>query len=251
MDSRVVFASLAALLAASASAQQAPVSPIPATPVPAETQANPALVTPQDQRQQRLQTPGAPQDTGVKAERTGRPQQQAQAPQGSQADAQHIRQMLAMGTVTLQASTLARTKAQNEQVKRFAAFEEAEQNTLSDVIHSLAEPATTASTSQETVQATAQNAPRSPAEAAATAPVIPDQDAAMLDRLSQAQPGRDFDRDYVRLQMERHQDLLASQDRYLGSNPPNRELTSIAKLARVQIREHLTLLQDLQKQLGP
>jgi putative membrane protein len=241
MDRRILGAGLAAALATSALAQQGPVSPIPANPVPAETQPNPPLATPQDQRQQRLQMPGAPQDTGVRAQQ-GAPPRQAQAgPQSSPADSRQIEQTLAAGTVTLQASTLARTKAQNERVKSFAAAEEAEQNTLFEVLHSLADPATTASTDPRTTQA---------APAAATAPVISDQGAAAMERMSRAGPGPEFDRDYVRLQIDGHQEQLAIQDRYLAGAPQNREQVAIAKLARGQIREHLARLEDIRRELG-
>jgi len=52
------------------------------------------------------------------------------------------------------------------------------------------------------------------------------------------------------MQIDGHQKLLAIQERYLQGNPGNRESANVAKLARGQIKEHLTMLQDMQKELG-
>ena len=239
MSRRLVAVGFIAAIAVPAFAQQqAPVSPIPATPVPAETQTNQGLGSNAQQREQRVQQGGAPQDTQT-------PQRQGQAAsapaaqgqQQSQADLQYIQQTLAVGTVSLQESNFAVSKAQNPRVKRFAAFEVAEQNTLSDVLHSFSDPAATASTSAGAKQA------------ASTAPELPAADAAVMERMSKAQPGAAFDKDYVAAQLKGHQDLLAIQERYIAASG-NREATSIARLARGQIREHIALLEDIQKELG-
>ena len=58
------------------------------------------------------------------------------------------------------------------------------------------------------------------------------------------------DRAYVELQIRGHQELLAIQERYLASNSGHRPTMTVARLARGQIREHLALLQDIQKDLG-
>jgi putative membrane protein len=239
MSRRLVIAGLAAAFSLPALAQQqAPVSPIPVTPTPAETQTNQGLGSNQQQRQQRTQQGGAPQDT-----QTPMRQGQASAPAGmgqqqSEADRQYVQQTLAVGTVALQASNFALAKAQHPQVKRFANFEVAEQNALADVLHSFADPATTASTT-----AGAQSA-------ASTAPELPQKDAAAMERMSRAQPGPAFDKDYVAMQIQGHQELLSIQERYLQSNPGNREAMNVAKLARGQIKQHLALLEDMQKELG-
>jgi predicted outer membrane protein len=135
-------------------------------------------------------------------------------------------------------------------VKQFAVFEETEQNTMFDVLHSLSDPATTASTNANAAQATGQNAPRNPAQAAATAPVLSGQAAAAMEEMSKAAPGPGFDRAYVDLQIRGHQELLAIQERYLAGNPGHRPTATIARLARGQIREHLALLQDIRNELG-
>ena len=74
--------------------------------------------------------------------------------------------------------------------------------------------------------------------------------SAAMERMSRAQPGAGFDRDYVAMQIQGHQKLLAIQDRYIKSNPNNRETLNVARLAHNQIQEHLTLLQGIQKELG-
>jgi predicted outer membrane protein len=229
---------IAALMAAPAFAQQqAPVSPIPANPVPAETQTNQGLGSNAQQRQQRVQQGGAPQDTQTLARQGQNSAPAGMGQQQSQADAQYIQQTLATGTVSLQESNFALSKAQNPRVKMFAQFEVAEQNTLADVMHSFSDPASTASTAGAK-------------QAAATAPELPAADAAVMEKMSKAQPGAAFDKDYVAAQIKGHQDLLAIQERYIQAASGNRETMNIAKLARGQIKEHLTLLQDMQKEIG-
>lgn len=240
MSSRhLVIAGLAAAVSLPAFAQQQNQAiPYPATPRPAETQTNPGLGQNAQERQQRTQQGGAPQDT-----RTPMRQGQAAAPAGMdqqslQAQQSYIQQMLALGTVSLQQSNFAHGKARNPQVKRFADLEIAEQNLLTEIMHSFAEPSATASTSEGTRQA------------ASTAPELPQKDAQAMERLSRAEMGAAFDRDYVALQIQGHQEMLNLQEAYLRQVSGNREMTNIARLARNQIKEHLTLLQDIQKEVG-
>lgn len=245
MHRRLATAVLAVTLASPVLAQnQGPVSPIPVTPQGTNApRTNESLGTNAQQREQRTTQGGAPQDSrtparqgGAQAGATGGSPTATAGQQQTQADRQYITQTLAAGTVSLQASNFAITKAQNARVKRFAEFEIAEQNTLTDVLRSFAEPSTTASTGA--------------AQAAATAPVLSQQASAMMERLSRAQPGPAFDRDYVAGQVQAHQELLAIQERYAQGNSTNRELTTVARLAQSTIREHLTLLQQIQGELG-
>ncbi len=238
---RVVIAGLAAVVSVPALAQQAQQNqaiPYPVTPQPAETGQNPSLGQNAQQREQRTQQGGAPQDT-----QTPMRQGQASAPAGmgqqqSQADRQYVQQVLAAGTVSLQQSNFALSKAQDPRVKQFAQFEVDEQNTLADVLHSFAEPAATSSTTTGAQQA------------ASTAPVLPQEDSAAMERMSRAQPGPDFDRDYVGMQIQGHQKLLQIQDGYLKNASNDRALMNVARLARGQIQEHLALLGEIQKELG-
>jgi len=239
MSRRLAIAGLMTALSLPALAQQQnPAITQPATPQRAETQVNPALGQNAQERQQRTQQGGAPQDT-----QTPMRQGQASAPaamgqQQSQADRQYVQQMLALSTVSLQQSNFAHGKAQNPRVKQFAEFEIGEQNLLTDIMHSFADPNATASTTQGARQS------------ATTAPELPQKDAQAMERLSKAQPGATFDKDYVALQIQGHQELLKLQESYLPQSAGNREMTNVAKLAQGQIKEHLVLLQDLQKELG-
>jgi putative membrane protein len=256
MPDRALAAALIALLAIPASAQSPsggtvtapiPVNPMPTQASPQAQPASPGGVTPT--QQQRLQTPGAPQDTGVRS-RQSQAQPAMPGQQGGEAEIRHIQDTMALGTVTLQVSTFARSKAQNPRVQQFAGFEEAEQNTLVEVLHALADPRATSSTNQQAVEATTQNAPQNPGQAAATAPVIGPERANLMERMSRAQPGPEFDRDFVQLQLDGHRDLLQVQERYLANNPQNREQRAIALMARTQIREHIALLESIQQELG-
>lgn len=235
----VMIAGIAVAFALPALAQQQNQAiPYPVTPQPTETQPNQALGQGAEQRQQRTQAGGAPQDTQTPM-RQGQANSApaAQGQQQSQADRQYIQQVLALGTVSLQQSNFALSKAQDPRVKQFAEFEIGEQNTLTDVLHSFADPAATASTT-----AGAQSS-------ASTAPELSQEDSATMERLSKAQPGAALDREYVGMQIQGHQKLLKLQEGYL-QNSGNREMTNIAKLARGQIKEHIALLETLQKELG-
>ncbi len=240
MSRRLVIAGLIVAVSLPALAQQQNQAiPFSTTPQPAERQTNPALGQNAQERQQRTQQGGAPQDTQTPA----RQGQASSAPaamgqQQSQADRQYIQQALALSTVSLQQSNFALSKAQNPRLKQFAEFEIGEQNLLTDIMHSFADPNATAST---TAGAQA---------AASTAPELPQKDSQAMERLSKAQPGAAFDRDYVALQIQGHQELLKLQETYLQQSSGNRETTNLARLSRNQIQEHLTMLQDIQKELG-
>jgi predicted outer membrane protein len=240
MSRRLVIAGLMAAVAVPALAQQQNQSiPFSVTPQPTERQTNPALGQNAQERQQRTQQGGAPQDTQTPARQgqaNSAPAAMGQAQ--SQADRQYIQQALALSTVSLQQSNFALTKAQNPRVKQFAEFEVGEQNLLTEIMHSFADPNATASTT------------RGAQAAASTAPELPANDAQAMERLSKAAGGAAFDKDYVGLQIQGHQELLKLQEDYLKQGSGNRETTNVAKLARGQIQEHLTMLQDIQKELG-
>jgi predicted outer membrane protein len=240
MSRRLVIAGLMAAVAVPALAQQQNQAiPFSVTPQPTEQKVNPDLGQNAREREQRTQQGGAPQDTRTPA----RQGQANSAPaalgqEQSQAERQYVQQMLALSTVSLQQSNFALTKAQNPRVKQFAEFEVGEQNLLTEIMHSFAEPNATASTT------------RGAEAAASTAPVLPQDDAQSMERLSRAQGGPAFDRDYVALQIQGHQELLQLQETYLQQGSGNRETTNLAKLARNQIQEHLTMLQTIQTELG-
>lgn len=175
----------------------------------------------------------APQPTGNQPGAAGGGLYQGTQGQMSQAEAQHLQQTLAAGTVALQTSEIALQKAQNPIVKQFAQFERDEQTTIAEVLRSLQEPGATAS------GGTAKTA----------TPEIPADKAKMMEQLQQAKAGAEFDRLYIQGQLQGHQELLQIQERYLQANSRNREHVNVAKLARGHIKEHVVRLQDIQKEL--
>jgi putative membrane protein len=224
MHRRLVLSGLAAAVATPAFAQAQQPAPIQATPQSAQGQSGSAA-------------------GGVYA---------SAGPMG-QAESQHLQQTLAAGTVALQTSETALQKAQNPKVKQFAQFERDEQTTIAEVLRSIMEPAATASSGSAAAaasgNATASASAGGSARAAATSPEIPADKAKMMEQLQQAQAGAEFDRLYIQGQLQGHQELLQLQERYLQSNSRNREHTNVAKLARGHIKEHITMLQEIQKEL--
>ena len=142
-----------------------------------------------------------------------------------------------LGMVALETSRIAQQKAQNADLKRFATFEVQEQTTLSEVLHSMMEPAATAATGGA---ASGTSAPAMQMDA---------QSREMIQRLQNTQPGEAFDRQYLQGQMEGHSALLQVQTQYLQSNPQNREHVNVAKMARGVITEHIALLEEIQTKM--
>ena len=159
--------------------------------------------------------------------------------QMTQADMQHMQHMqqtMQLGLVALETSRIAQQKAQNADLKRFATFEVQEQTTLSEVLHSMMEPAATSATGA----ASGTNTPAMQMDA---------QSKEMIQRLQNTQAGEAFDRQYLQGQMEGHSGLLQVQTQYLQSNPQNREHVNVAKMARGMITEHIALLEEIQTKM--
>jgi putative membrane protein len=155
--------------------------------------------------------------------------------QPSQADMQYMQDTLRVGTVALEASKIALEKARHADLKQFARFETDEQTTLGDVLRSMMEPAATSATGSM-----AGNNPPMQMDA---------KERDMIEKLRNARAGATFDREYYQGQVEGHHELLQIQDRYLQSNPQNRESMNVAKMARGMIREHITLLDDMKHKI--
>jgi putative membrane protein len=156
--------------------------------------------------------------------------------QMDQAEMQHMQQTMQLGMAALETSRIALNKASNEDLKRFANFEVQEQTTLAEVLRSMMDPAATAATGQSgaAMQGDTQ------------------MDAGGRDMLQtlQSQPaGAGFDKAYLDGQLQGHRNLLQVQEQYLQSNPQNREHMNVARMARTQIREHIALLENLQKSM--
>jgi putative membrane protein len=171
-----------------------------------------------------------------------RPMNQAGG-QMSQADMQHMQQTLQLGMVALESSRIAMNKVRSEDLKRFANFEVQEQTTLSEVLHSMMEPAATAATGSTGSQST-------PSNTNTNMPMQMDASTRdMMQKMQNQQAGAEFDKMYLQAQLEGHRDLLQVQEQYLQSNPQNREHTNVAKMARGHIREHIAMLEEMQKPL--
>lgn len=151
-----------------------------------------------------------------------------------QAEMQHMQQTMQLGMVAMESSRMAMSKARNEDLKRFANFEVQEQTTLAEVLRSMMDPAATAATGQP--------------DAAMQGSVQMDAGARdMMQKLDSQKAGAEFDRAYLQAQLQGHRDLLQVQERYLQSNSQNREHMNVAKMARGHIREHIALLEEMEK----
>lgn len=165
----------------------------------------------------------------------------AQPHQMGEAEMRHLQQTMMLGSTTLEASRIAKQKAQDDDVKEFAEFEIAEQETIAEILRGMPVQGTDMGG-----QAGGQ------AGTSAAAPPASQMDARsreMIQKLQSTSAGRSFDREYVQGQIDGHRQLLAVQEDYL-KNGRNREHVTIAKLARGQIKEHLAHLEDIQKDLG-
>jgi putative membrane protein len=67
-----------------------------------------------------------------------------------------------------------------------------------------------------------------------------------VEKLRALKGGSEFDRDYIRYEVEGHRKLLDIQEVYLKA-PDNLDQANVAKLARGMIKEHLALLADIDK----
>jgi putative membrane protein len=146
------------------------------------------------------------------------------------AEQKHMMDTMAVGSMSLVASRIAVKKVRDEDIKEFAEFEVAEQETIADVLTSMKDPST----------ATGKLKPPSDSEARQH---IPQEEQATLQKMEQMD-GKEFEAAYVRAQTDGHQKLLRIQEEYLASGKDPAHII-VAKLARGQIKEHLQLLADL------
>jgi putative membrane protein len=149
------------------------------------------------------------------------------------AQQKHIRDTMAVGSLSLLLSRTALPKVSHPLLKQFAQFEIAEQETVADVLTAIKTNAAPTGTIQAPTDAELmQN--------------LDDAGKASVEKLRAQHPGAQFDRDYIRYQVEGHRKLLDIQEVYLKA-PDNLDQTNVAKLARGMIKEHLTLLADMEK----
>jgi putative membrane protein len=153
-----------------------------------------------------------------------------------EAEMTHLQETEKVGSLSLATSRAAVEMASNADVKEFAGFEVAEQETVADVLASVQAPADEA-----------EGALKVPTDEEVEAK-LDDMGKQTLERL-RGLSGAEFDMEYVKAQLEGHNMLLEIQETYLEVGQ-NREHLSIAKLARGMIREHIAHLEALQSSMG-
>jgi putative membrane protein len=153
-----------------------------------------------------------------------------------EAEMKHVADTKKVGTLSLTTSRVALKAANDATVKQFAEFETAEQETIADVLKTM-----------ESGSAKAEGALHPPSESEAEAALDP-QGKQKLDELKGLQ-GAAFDKAYVTAQLDGHKKLLTIQEDYLKVGQV-REHLSVAKLARGQIKEHISHLETLQSKVG-
>jgi uncharacterized protein (DUF305 family) len=153
------------------------------------------------------------------------------------AEMEHMERTMKLGAAALATSRVALEKAGNERVKMFAQFEVAEQETIADILKSM-----------QRADANVTGSVNKPADQEVRGQ-LDDMGRRMVEQLDRVQRGAAFDREYVQGQIVGHRGLLEAQEDYLRSGK-NREHVSVAKLARGQIKEHLALLEMMQRELG-
>ncbi len=149
----------------------------------------------------------------------------SKAPQLSAARQAHIKDTLAVGSLSLMLSRIAQPKVNTPRLKEFAGFEIAEQETVANILKAI-----------------------QTGEAPSDAEVMQNLDDAgksAVEKLRQMNGGWAFDREYLRAEIDGHNRLLEIQQAYLRA-PDNLDETNVAKLAEGIIKEHLALLGDMQ-----
>ncbi len=155
----------------------------------------------------------------------------------SEAVQKHMKDTTAVGSLSLMTSRIALGKVKHPTVKQFAEFETAEQDTIADILKG---------------KMTSDMKPMGDVKAPTDAEVMGNLDAKgkeTVEKMKAMKAGPDFEKAYVKAQVEGHRELLTIQETYLKVADDADE-TNVAKLAKGMIKEHLTLLADLEKRLG-
>jgi putative membrane protein len=187
-----------------------------------------------------IDAPAAPAPSVTPAEPAPAPAMKIAPPAGSAVSpalTEHMTRTLAVGSLSLATSRIALAKAKNPTVRQFAEFETAEQETIADILKSKMMPDLKPSGDV-----------KAPTDADVAGNLDP-KGRALVEKMTGLKAGAGFDRDYVKAQIDGHKDLLAIQETYLKAADDPGEI-NLAKLARGMIKEHLTLLGDLQKKVG-
>ncbi|RYB07058.1 DUF4142 domain-containing protein [Lichenibacterium ramalinae] len=149
----------------------------------------------------------------------------------------HIKDTMAVGSLSLLTSRIAQAKLKHPMGKQFADFEAAEQDGIADVLKGRMMPG---------VKPMGTIKPPTDAEAEGN---LDAEGKAAVEKFRTMGDGPDFEKSYIQAQIDGHKKLLGIQDTYLKVADDETE-TAIAKLAQGRIQEHLVILADIQKHLG-
>jgi putative membrane protein len=149
------------------------------------------------------------------------------------AQQKHMKDTAAFGSLSLLLSRMAKSKVSHPLLKQFVDFEIAEQETVGGILKAI-----------QTNAAPSGSTP-SPSDADLMKN-LDDAGKASVEKLRALKAGSEFDRDYIRYEVEGHRKLLDIQEVYLKA-PDNLDQANVAKLARGMIKEHLALLADVDK----
>ena len=142
----------------------------------------------------------------------------------------------ALGALSLALSRIAAKKGDDDDVKEFVQFEIGEQEALADVLHAIEAPGALSGRIR----------PPSESEAAA---LLDAKAQDLIQELDRQKLGTPFDQAYIRLQIDGHKQLMEVQIDYLASGR-HAIAMAVAKLTRVVVKEHMTLLSDIDAALG-
>jgi putative membrane protein len=140
--------------------------------------------------------------------------------QAGQSDASYRSQIGVLGLASLQTSQLALTKASNAQVKMFAKFEAAEQQTMSKILKDMGTPA----------------------------PALNAEGKTMLTKL-QGLSGAAFDKAFMQGQVQTHLKLRNTVTAYMNASS-DMHVKHLTSLALCTIKEHIELGQMLLTKLS-
>jgi putative membrane protein len=149
----------------------------------------------------------------------------------------YMKRTMSVGSLSLAISRIASPRVKSPMLKQFVGFEIAEQETIGDILKAMMSP-----------NAKPSGTITPPSDADVMSALDATQKS-MVQKLNEMKGGVDFDRSYVKAEVEGHHQLLGIQEAYLKI-ADSLDKTNVAKLAKGMIIEHLTLLGDLEKQIG-
>lgn len=153
-----------------------------------------------------------------------------------EAEMKHVKDTMAVGSLSLATSRVALEMASDAMAKEFAKWEVAEQETIADILKTM-----------QSGSEKAEGALHPPSEAEVEAMLDAEGKKKLADLKGMS--GAGFDKAYVTAQLDGHKKLLDIQEDYLKVGQ-NREHLSVAKLARGQVKEHIDHLTMMQSKMG-